>query len=75
MYTSLDQGSGCTIIQKVLGRSPVNMSVVTSNSIQSLHICQWSLVIQPATTHNHQAESNSRKAATILTSFQGQQKS
>jgi len=73
MWSSLKESCNYTTIQKVLGRSPINILVVTSNSIQSLHICQWSLVIQPATTHNHWAESNYWKAATTLTTLQGQQ--
>jgi len=39
MWTSLKESCNYTIIQKVSGMSPINMSVVTSNSIQSLHIC------------------------------------
>jgi len=38
MWISLKQSIDYTVIQKVFGRSPVNISMVISNSIQSLHI-------------------------------------
>jgi len=51
MWTSLKQSSHYTVIQKVFGRSLVNMSVVINNSIQSLPICELNFVDQFSPTN------------------------
>ena len=51
MWTSLKESSDYIVIHKVFGRSPVNMSVVISNSIESLPICKLNFVDQFSPTN------------------------
>jgi len=53
MWTSLKESSDYTVIQKVFGRSLVNMLVVINNSIQDLHICELNFVDQFSPTNHY----------------------
>jgi len=51
MWASLKKSTHYTVIQKVFGRSPVNMLVVIRNSIQTLYIRELNFVDQFSPTN------------------------